>query len=433
MIIREKLRNIHPRLFCGRDEIEGLRRRAEESDEVKKHIDTLRQRADSLLDVEFLTEEYANAAITQHGNFYEIGAQLERFVSCIPFLYQLGETKYTEKIRSALLHYAKFAAWTGPSNKFRKIPWQSDLSTTRILTAFAITYDMMYDAFTEEERAVFRDAMINLAIKPLLGDWLTSGERVHALDSMGHNWWSVCTGLAGIGLCAIYDEVDGSLETMADIIRSMGMFCEYESEPMLNKVSNFDDMGMFYESCGYFNYGIGELAKFLFVYRRCFSDDGESNYPILEKVPGAFLSMVYPVSGNAKNYHVNFGDSALTGGFTLLPQYLLLLGYGDENLSRFYTRIKTSPDIYDLLYPELLGKKDDTPPVYPQSIVYPKTGLAFLRSSSEEDAIMLSVRCGFTWNHAHDDAGTFILFANGENLLSDSGTINYGKSVYVNH
>lgn len=430
----EKAKGIHPRIEYGKEEIEAFKRALPESPALQAEVESIRKRCDELMTKELLTEEYANAVFSQHGNFYEVGAQICDFAEKFSFMYQLGETKYVPKMKEALLHYASFAAWTGPSNIKRKTPWHSDLSTTRIVYGFAVAYDCMYDAFTEKEREIIRGAMLKLGIHPLLSDWMYDGSRVHALDSMGHNWWSVCTGLAGVALCAIYDEVDGSLGILLDVLKSLRMFCEYKGDSLLNKVANFDSEGMFYESLGYFNYGAGEMCRFLFTWRRCFADDGESDIPILEKIPSAYLSMVYPTSGSERNLYVNFGDSNLSGGgFIALPRYLLLLGCGGSDLKRYYCRARQRKDLPDLLYPGILDSWDGVSPAYPKTSLFPGTGIGILRSSDAEDATMLAVRCGFTWNHAHDDAGTFILFDKGEALLCDSGTVGYGRPDYVRH
>ena len=440
-ITRELSRGVHPRIFYGEREITALKSRLASDPAAAAQLDAIRARCDKMLDTALLSEEYANAAMTQHGNFYEIGAQLTDFAEYFSLMYSLGETKYVEKMKQALLHYAAFAAWTGPSNKHRKTPWRSDLSTTRIVYAFAFAYDAMYEALSEEERKTIRDAMLTLGIRPLLADWLSDGMRVHALDSMGHNWWAVCTALAGVALCAIYEDVPDGMTMMEDILCSLRAFCEYSGEPLLNKVANFDSAGMFYESCGYFNYGAGELCRFLYTYHRCFADDGGSDFPVLHKMGAAYVSLAYFTAAPERTLYVNFGDSALRGaadtrdGMTMLPQYLLLLGLGDETLRRYYVRGARCPGIADLLFPDLLPALDgDAPcPALPRTALYPETGLAFWRSGAVCDGTMLAVRCGFTWNHAHDDAGTFILLRGGEDILCDSGTVSYGKSDYIRH
>lgn len=437
----------HPRLLYGNAEIQALKARLTDPD-IAAEIDALRARAKTLSEQPLFTEEYANAAPTQHGNFYELGAQITSFAEVFGILYAIGDREYTEKIKQALLHYATFRAWTGPANKSRKTPWSSDLSTTRLVYGFALAYDIFYDELSAEERATVRQAMLDLGIRPLLADWATPGKRIHAMDSMGHNWWAVCTALAGFGICAIHEDVPDADALLHNILASLRAFCTYRGDPLLNKVANFDSKGMFYESAGYFNYGAGELCRFLYTYTRCFPGVVLTDFPILQHIGDAYLSLAYPVSDPRCHLYVNFGDSALSSdpktrdGMTMLPQYLLLLGLGSENLRRYYARAIRKRNILDLLYPELCGNggsvRQSEPsalpnPAYPAVTVYPDTGLAMWRSGAPVDGTLLAVRCGFTWNHAHDDAGTFILMRNGESILCDSGTVSYGKSDYISH
>lgn len=47
------------------------------------------------------------------------------------------------------------------------------------------------------------EAMARLGILPTLNDWVLPERRIHALDSMGHNWWSVCVSLAGVAAMSL--------------------------------------------------------------------------------------------------------------------------------------------------------------------------------------------------------------------------------------
>ncbi|MGH7958281.1 MAG: heparinase II/III domain-containing protein, partial [Opitutaceae bacterium] len=66
----------------------------------------------------------------------------------------------------------------------------------------------------------------------------------------------------------------------------------------------------------------------------------------------------------------------------------------------------------------------------PHSIIYPDIGWAVLRDSWDRDATLLAVKSGDTWNHAHADAGSFILFHAGRPLLIDAGSCSYGRPEY---
>jgi hypothetical protein len=69
----------------------------------------------------------------------------------------------------------------------------------------------------------------------------------------------------------------------------------------------------------------------------------------------------------------------------------------------------------------------------PESVIYPDIGWAVMRSSWKNDATMLAVKSGFTWNHAHADAGSFLLFHNGVPLITDSGACSYSDRLYVGY
>ena len=66
----------------------------------------------------------------------------------------------------------------------------------------------------------------------------------------------------------------------------------------------------------------------------------------------------------------------------------------------------------------------------PHSAIYKNMGWGMLRSSWAKDATMLGVKSGFTWNHAHADAGSFVLYHKGKNLLIDGGDCSYGLPEY---
>ena len=69
----------------------------------------------------------------------------------------------------------------------------------------------------------------------------------------------------------------------------------------------------------------------------------------------------------------------------------------------------------------------------PNSCAYPDMGWAMLRSSWENDATLLAVKSGYTWNHAHADAGSFILFKHGVPLITDAGHCAYHRPEYTSY
>lgn len=65
--------------------------------------------------------------------------------------------------------------------------------------------------------------------------------------------------------------------------------------------------------------------------------------------------------------------------------------------------------------------------------VWEDFGWATMRDSYMPDATMLAVKSGMTWNHAHADAGSIILFHNGEDIIKDAGNCSYGRPEYRNY
>jgi len=425
--------NIHPRLYFSEEVLEAFRKSLDTDKEARLRFDSLRQNAEELLKQPYFSEEYANASYTQHGNYFEIGDQLISLTETLGFLYQVTrEKKYADKIKDALLHYASFAVWTGPANKDREVSRKCDLSTTKIVQSYALGYDCITDTLTPEEEAVITGALINKGIIPLMEDWVLPNTRIHALDSMGHNWWAVCIGIAGIGIIALYEKFTQADDWMSMILEALRGFCSYSGGVLLNKPSNFDDQGMFYESSRYFNFGIGELLRFSFVFRNNFSNHDAVKYPELDKAADAFMSMSYPTSDKDRPFlFVNFGDSMVDENFVLLPMFLLLNNLGSNYLKKYYQSVKKTWDFLDFLYnDQLWSKAGDFPVTIDKMKVFPGTGYMFIRNSWEPDSTLLAARCGFTWNHAHDDAGSFIIFDRGRPIIIDSGTISYSDPLY---
>lgn len=438
------MKQTHPRLYTDRDGIDALRRRLEEEAPLRERFARWREQAEELFEKELFSEEYADSEMSQHGRYYEVSHQLTAIGEKLGLLYALtGDQRYADRVREALLHYAAFTRWTGPSNRFRDPPWQAELTTTGILFGYALGYDFCYDALTPAERETIEQAMIDKGIRPLLEDWVLPGTRVHALDSMGHNWWAVCIGFAGIGLLAIRERVPEAADWMERILAALRAFCGYPGEQLFHKCANFDEAGLFYESLGYCNYGIGELLRFAFVYLRCGGDPAAVRWPELEQLPDAVLAMLYPTSNpETPLLAVNFGDSGTRTDIRLLAQFWLLTGRDDPRLAYCYqtkgmrggeAAEREAPyEALDFLYPDILRRPSCAAPSAAEKALFP-SGCAVLRDSWEPDAAMWAVRCGYTWNHAHEDAGSFVLYDRGVPLLIDSGNCTYGEPLYSSY
>ena len=436
-------KGVHPRVNFFDSDIEKLKARLETDERMAEAFKKYTEEADKLLTEEFYTEAHANAVYSQHGNYYDLSGQIERMAEHLGLLYSVTkDMKYAEKMKACLIHYAPFNCWTGPYNKDRIPPQKSDLATAGITRGYAYMYDCICHLLTAEEKKTIVDAMMKNGVSALLSDWVLPGERVHCLDSMGHNWWAVCIAAAAIGLIAVYEEVDVADEWMTEVLKAMHGFCTFDGTPLMSKTSNFDDKGLFYESNGYFNYGAGELMKFAFVFSRLFENGKElTTFDIMEKVPTAFMAMSYPTSDKEHPLlFTDFGDSGLYSVHNELPRYTLLWGADAPEFRYAYHTYFKEPGYYDFLYPDILGIwAEEGSEAYgsmdriPTNMIFDKSGYAYMRTSWEKDATLLAVRCGYSWNHAHADPGHFVIFADGAPVITDSGNCGYGKPQYISY
>ena len=131
---------------------------------------------------------------------------------------------------------------------------------------------------------------------------------------------------------------------------------------------------------------------------------------------------------------VNFGDSSLRATGARAVQLLLANGIGGLGVHWYLNR--TDRGLGRSGWGLVLDKVDPgmvSPGEMPTSMIYPDIGWAMLRSSWEDDATLLAVKSGFTWNHAHPDAGSFILFHGGKPLMIDSGNCSYSRREYTSY
>jgi hypothetical protein len=68
---------------------------------------------------------------------------------------------------------------------------------------------------------------------------------------MGHNWWSVCVSGAGVGVIALLGEDPRATGWLKGVETALAGFFDYRGMVLLNKTTNFDPSGAFFESVHY--------------------------------------------------------------------------------------------------------------------------------------------------------------------------------------
>jgi len=418
----------HPRLFYNSDSLDRLRQLFA-SDVIA--YEALKKHGEELLAAKFIPESIAIKGPGQQQNFFDPGDQMSEMGLTLGLLYHLtGEKRYADKLKEAMLYYSGYKRWTASGFPHRSPPWHSELATAKFGFGYATGYDALHGVLSDADLKKIAEIMVRMAVLPILNDWVLPGTRVHSLDSMGHNWWGVC--VSGAGLCA--------LALLGDDPRAQGwidamdagfkQWFDYQGNVLQNRVATFERSGPSYEGVGYTDYGVHEYLYYRLAWQNTYPGRKAAHMEPLDHLARYLLHTLYPTSWGF--YTVNFNDSSLEDDSTTVVLLLIACGLGTPEASRYLELVDTEMQgvMLSLLqqYPKPQAAAD-----VPNSCAYPEMGWAMLRSSWEDDATLLAVKSGYTWNHAHADAGSFILFKQGVPLIVDSGHCAYHLPEYTTY
>lgn len=353
--------------------------------------------------------------------------------------YQMtGDKKYAEVIKNTLLKTSEIKSWSDKEMMSRTPAWRSELQMAHRSFQLALAYDAIYDYLSQEERDKIANGLYNLAVEPLLGDWITDETRIHSLNSMGHNWWTSCAGMGGILALAISNEVPQAYEGAQQLIEVLPEWFEFAGDIIQHKPKTFDRDGGMYESINYASFGVTEALLFRLAWLNSHPGAQLEEIPQMALLAPFFSHVAYPRSGEL--YSINFGDSHknVTGESSMLLAYAM----GEENPATLWYVTQTEegqhregfPRIFPMGFLYMPDLKDaPATPDLPTSHLWKDFGWATMRDSWDKDGTMLAVKSGATWNHSHADANSLILFHKGVDIIKDAGNCSYGKPEYRNY
>lgn len=300
--------------------------------------------------------------------------------------------------------------------------WNSDLSTAEIGASLALAVHFASDK--QLDRAGFEAVARKKCLEPILADWLRHDTRLHALDTMGHNWWSVIVGGAGIMAVALGDAA--LADEFPDHLR--GWF-HYAGNELARKCPSFGQDGDFVESFHYADYGLYHPIAF------------SRMHPAFKLVPDALNerqirglarwlgNSILPVQDGYPQQR--FGDIQFYDGFLGIVWQTVAKLAGDAELMEIAHRIRPEPrHLLEMLFwepPPPAAETAETPVSSLQ--VFSNSGMAFMR----EDDLRLTVRAGEFWGHNHLDAGSFVFHQQGVTWIDDSGACDYGRPDYTRY
>ncbi len=423
----------HPYLYFSEKDIISYKEKIELNESLKAKYLEATKNADELLNEEFVTEDFANGRNSLHGNFWDLGRQTNRMALALGTKYLVeGDKNCAEKLRKLIRHFISFERWYAESYiKRTPVPWHADLCSTSMTLAVATAYDMIYDCISDDERNEFAKRIFELGVKPALSDWVFPETRIHAVDSMGHNWWAVCIAEPATALLALKDnlpneDVNGILDCVNNALAS---YFDYDGNTLFNKYRNYDDSGLFYESIGYFEYGTATPLRYLWCYERYFGENAVLRSALPKNMADALMSFAYPYSedGRTEFAFMDFGDSDFIGDRPLITKFLRKNNLSSPALDVLSNTYET--DVWDDIEGyESFSENSDINALKKTNIF--SSGYVVTRDSWLPDSTMLAVKSGYCWNHSHNDSGTFNIVYKGKPFILDSGRCDYDDKLY---
>ena len=342
--------------------------------------------------------------------------------------YFTGDEKYFIEAKKVMDEICAIEDWFPRGAHGGSFKGRSDLISCRRAANISYGYEIFKDRFTEEEKAYYVKNNLEKGIKLVFEDWVLHDTRIHALDTMGHNFWVYLIANGGISALMMADAMPEIAEYANLAAKSLEAWFNYEGNHINCKPKNIDNGG-YWEGIDYYNHSIYMYIIFAGLYRNRFNKKPFDDEAILKEVAEYIIDFHYPSSfGDIKP---DFGDSTYTkkqSAIVALIQY----GIDDPEYVWFLKRgfeVYTDSVMQMLAWDEISKKEAKMPTKL--SHICPELGWAEFRDSFEENKTMLAIKCGDTFNHSHADAGTFILFRNGVAEIEDSGeAINYSSPAY---
>lgn len=347
-----------------------------------------------------------------------------------------GERKYADRAKALLEVYAGRSNWVTDKPLLARSPvWNSDLGMGTSAYTYGLTFDAIYDTLTPADRDRFAKALVKGAIKPTLNDWVDGAERIHSLDTMGHNWFAHIVFGAGVAAIAVKTEEPQADAWLQRIDEAAEEWANYDGSAIETKPRHFASNGAFVESINYADFATEGYLRFRRAWLDAFTEK-PSPTPRLAGLADYFIQNVYPTTSGAMSTNFGDGNPTVSGASAIInlwasgdqqPRYLWYLDTVRSNPNQ---DVFADPENM-VLWPSAKARASaPRDPGLPTSWIDSDLGAATMRSSWAPNATFLAVRSGFTWNHNHADAGSFILWHKGKQLLIDSGNSTYARPEY---
>ena len=338
----------------------------------------------------------------------DVSRETLRRVLLLGYAYRMtGDSRYAQRAEQELLSVSAFSDWN-PSHY---------LDVAEMTTAVAVGYDWLFDVMSNDTKDTIRKAIIHKGLKP------SFDTQYNGWLQKENNWNQVCNSAMAYGALAIYEDAS----TLADSVIQRSITSIHK--PM----KNYGPDGAYPEGYSYWGFGTTYNVMLIDALEKCFGTDFNlSKQKGFLESAGFILHMVAP-----DHESFNYGDNKDTGRMSPAMFWLakrnndLSLLWNERSLFkrgnkkklmdyRFFTLAMLWGAGVDMRH---LPEPQQKTWVSPTAI----TPGALMRTSWDDTkAIYLAFKGGSaSSSHAHLDAGSFVMVANGERWAMDFGRQDY--------
>jgi hypothetical protein len=392
--ILDTLRKEHPRLFATQADFKRLKSSVSSGWPHK-----LKAQADDLIG-----QPSSKYEIPDGLRLLGVSRRVLHRVQTLGLMYRIhGQRKYADRAWKELAAAANFPDWNP----------RHFLDTAEMTHAFAIGYDWLYDAWTPEQRAQLRTAMIEKGLRPALNVYRGNPRPSSSWNKVRHNWNQVCNGGIGIGALAIADkEPDLAGELLEAAAKSIQL-----------AMREFAPDGAWAEGPGYWNYATTYNVAFLAALETALGTDFG-----LGNIPGFAEAGMFPVHLTGPlNRTFNYADGS-DGAIRAPHLFWMARRYDQPPYARYQFKMSSAHPMDLLWRREAPSESSDLP----LNKYFRGAEVVTFRSAwNDPNAVFVGFKAGDNKaNHSNLDLGTFVLDALGVRWGVDLGADNYNLPGY---
>jgi hypothetical protein len=391
----------HPRILLLEGEEQQLKNNIAVDTLWKRIHQSIIDESDSIIKLSVLERKKTGRRLLS------VSREALRRIFFMAYAYRMEkQEKYLQYAEKEMLAISAFSDWN-PIHF---------LDVAEMTVAMSIGYDWLYQNLSLSSRETIRNAIIKKGIDPSLSDkynWFLKSK---------HNWNQVCNAGMTYGALAVYE----------DIPEFSNIIIERAIESIKLPMNDYAPDGAYPEGYGYWDYGTSFNIMFLSAIEKIFDTDyGLSESPGFMNTAAYMENMVTPLKqcfnysdcGSGAGFNpAMFWFANKLNNFSLLWNEKVILQDG-----KHYTGNRLLPAV--IIWGSNVKVADVQPP---EETVWAGQGVnpvVMMRTSwTNPDAIYAGFKGGTaSSNHAHMDAGSFILEADGVRWASDFGAQDYNS------